>query len=217
MQGSQGVKAYRTIERASEIELVIQKSRFIGRCFPVGGEADAAAVLEDVRKRHWDASHNCYAFRIGTGGMLSRSSDDGEPSGTAGAPILNVLARMELCNVLCVVTRYFGGILLGAGGLIRAYSSAASDAARAAGIAEMRPCTRLCLELGYADWAAAENVILKLGDVADVAYSDAVAASLWTPDTETERVCARLVDITGGRVKIQPCEYAMRARTVGED
>ena len=213
MQGSQGVKAYRTIERDSEIELIIQKSRFLVRCFAVSDEAQATARLDEIRKRHWDASHNCYAFRIGSGGMLSRSSDDGEPSGTAGAPILNALARMELTNVLCVVTRYFGGILLGAGGLIRAYSGAAADAARAAGVIEMRPCAQLAVTMGYADWAVAEGTVRKLGTVADVAFSDVVTASLWTADEEAARVTARLVDCTGGRADIAVTGHDMRPHT----
>ena len=105
MQDPQGIKAFRTIRHASETECVIQKSRFIGRCFPVTTEAEAVEKLDAVRKAHWDATHNCYAWRIGSGVMTARSSDDGEPSGTAGAPILNVLTRAGITTVLCEVTR----------------------------------------------------------------------------------------------------------------
>ena len=190
-------------------ETVIQKSRFIGRCFPVGGEAEALAILEEVKKRHWDATHNCYAFRIGHGGMLSRSSDDGEPSGTAGAPILNVLTRMELCNVLCVVTRYFGGILLGAGGLIRAYAGAAAEAAQKAGVVEMRPCTCLSVGLGYAQYAAMENTLRGAGDIENIAYTDAVTVKLWVPDANADAVIARLTDASDGRAVIERRETAV--------
>ena len=114
------MKAYTTVLGASEAEFTEKKSRFIGRCFPVETEDEAFAVIADVKKRHWDATHNCYAFIVGENGLTQRFSDDGEPSGTAGMPILDVIKQKGLTNTLIVVTRYFGGILLGAGGLVRA-------------------------------------------------------------------------------------------------
>ena len=122
------MKAYTTVLGASEAEFTEKKSRFIGRCFPVETEDEAFAVIADVKKRHWDATHNCYAFIVGENGLTQRFSDDGEPSGTAGMPILDVIKQKGLTNTLIVVTRYFGGILLGAGGLVRAYSKAAASA-----------------------------------------------------------------------------------------
>lgn len=211
MQGAQGVKPYRTIRQDSETELVIQKSRFIGRCFAVKDEAAAVARLEGVRKRHWDASHNCYAFRIGIGGALSRSSDDGEPSKTAGAPILNVLTRMELTNVLCVVTRYFGGVLLGAGGLVRAYSNAAAEAAKLAGVVDMQPCTCLSVTLSYAQYAAMEAMLGNCGEIESVEYTDVVTVRLWALTLAAEAVTARLTNASDGRAKLAICDTAMRA------
>ena len=137
------------MERDAETELVIQKSRFIGRCYRVETEREAAARIDYLRKAEWEATHHCYAFCVGTGVPTTRSSDDGEPSGTAGAPILNVLIRMELSNTLCVVTRYFGGILLGAGGLVRAYTGAASGAVQASGTVWMRPANGYTCTLSY--------------------------------------------------------------------
>ncbi|HIU94159.1 MAG TPA: YigZ family protein, partial [Candidatus Aphodomorpha intestinavium] len=132
--------AYRTVKQPGEAELVIKRSRFIGRCFPVADEQEALRLLEQVRRQHWDATHNCYAYSVGVSGACARYSDDGEPSGTAGLPMMEALRRSGVTDALVVVTRYFGGILLGAGGLVRAYSAAAAAAVRSAGEVEMREC-----------------------------------------------------------------------------
>ena len=118
------MKPYKSVKQCSEAEYTVNRSRFIGRCFPVESEEAALCLLGDIRKKHWDATHNCFAYRIGEN-AAARFSDDGEPGGTAGKPIMDVLTGRGLTNVLCVVTRYFGGILLGAGGLVRAYSKSA--------------------------------------------------------------------------------------------
>ena len=129
-------------------EYIEKKSRFLGLVLPVTTEAEARAQLEAVKKREYDARHNCWAYVLHTG--QKRYSDDGEPQGTAGQPILNVLEREGVQDVLCVVTRYFGGILLGAGGLCRAYTKAAKDALDDAGISELRPWSVLRLDCPYA-------------------------------------------------------------------
>ena len=116
-----------------EAELVEKRSRFIGHVWPVESEEEARACIESVRKQYYDARHHCWCYRIKEGGV-ERYSDDGEPQGTAGQPMLNVFQREEVTNVCCVVTRYFGGILLGAGGLVRAYTQGAKSALDAAGI-----------------------------------------------------------------------------------
>ena len=108
------MKPYKSVKQCSEAEYTVNRSRFIGRCFPVDSEEAALCLLGDIRKKHWDATHNCFAYRIGEN-AAARFSDDGEPGGTAGKPIMDVLTGRGLTNVLCVVTRYFGGILLGAG------------------------------------------------------------------------------------------------------
>ena len=131
----------------AEAEYVEKRSRFIGQIWPADSEAEARARIEEARKRHYDARHNCWCYLIREGGVL-RYSDDGEPQGTAGQPMLNVFQREGVWNVCCVVTRYFGGILLGAGGLTRAYGGTAKLALNAAGVSRMRrwasvavPCT----------------------------------------------------------------------------
>src|SRR5215211_2540047 len=129
----------RTIAAPGSHEIVIKKSRFICTLARAATEDEARAAIETVRRRSWDASHNCSAYRVGPGGHLQRTSDDGEPAGTAGAPMLAVLTRRDLTDTVAVVTRYFGGILLGAGGLIRAYGQAVSEAIDVIGIVERRP------------------------------------------------------------------------------
>ena len=126
--------------RPSETEFTEKRSRFIGHVWPVESEADARACIEAMNKRYYDARHNCWCYRIRTGGV-ERYSDDGEPQGTAGQPMLNVFQREGITNVVCVSTRYFGGILLGAGGLTRAYGKSAKDALDAAGVSVVRPWT----------------------------------------------------------------------------
>ena len=122
------MKEYNTIEKQETSELVEKKSKFIANIFYVSTTQEAEEKLEQIRKKYYDARHNCYAYRvIEDGDIIDRSSDDGEPSGTAGAPMLNILKKENLCNVLVIVTRYFGGILLGTGGLVRAYSQSTQD------------------------------------------------------------------------------------------
>ena len=132
----------------AQTEFVEKKSRFIGHIWSVETEEEARAHIEEMKKKHYDARHNCWAFRLRTG-SVERYSDDGEPQGTAGQPILGVFQREEVWNVLCVVTRYFGGILLGAGGLTRAYARSAKDALDTAGISVVRPWTQLEVDCPY--------------------------------------------------------------------
>jgi len=132
-------KEYYTIGQESECEVVINKSRFIGRAFPIKDEEDALEKIQNIRTLYPDATHHCYAYITG-GGTIQRFNDDGEPGGTAGMPILQVIQQQKIENVLVVVTRYFGGIKLGAGGLVRAYSRTAAEAITMAGKKKMVPC-----------------------------------------------------------------------------
>lgn len=125
------IDRYRTVRGAGSKEIVIKKSRFIGHVKPVDSEDDANAFIEEIKKLHWNATHNCSAYMIGERDEIQKQSDDGEPSGTAGKPILEVIRNQGLKNVAIVVTRYFGGIMLGAGGLIRAYTDGAVAAIEA--------------------------------------------------------------------------------------
>ena len=147
--------AYQTILRPGIAEFSEKKSRFISEARPVANEAEARAFLEEIRKKYWDATHNVWAYQLGDHHEITRYSDDGEPAGTAGQPVLNVLKGEGLRNVAVVVTRYFGGTLLGAGGLVRAYGRAARACVEAAGIARMARYHRyrLTLDAGTAGTA----------------------------------------------------------------
>lgn len=193
-------ECFKTIRQPGEAELIVKKSRFIGRCFPVSDEGESASRLESVRKACWEATHNCYAYRIGFGGRFARSSDDGEPSGTAGAPMMNVLLRQDLTNVLCVVTRYFGGVLLGAGGLIRAYTDACAAAVANSGIVFMRSCTAYEMIIQYPQLSAAESAAAAYGGFEEKEFTDCVRAVIWVRDEASAGFLARIREMTDARV-----------------
>ena len=130
------MQEYRTVKAMAEAELVEKRSRFIAQVFPIKSEAEALEHIANAKKKYWDARHNVYAYILREGGTC-RYTDDGEPSGTAGAPICNVLEKRGLTNILVVITRYFGGIKLGAGGLVRAYSKSVLEAINEAEILEV--------------------------------------------------------------------------------
>lgn len=145
-------KGYYTLQKPGEAELIERKSRFLGFAAPITSEEEALALLGSIKTMHKTATHHCYAYIIGENAGLMRYQDDGEPQGTAGVPILEVLKRNKLVNCLCVVTRYFGGVLLGAGGLVRAYSKAAALAVSAAKIVMAYRSTRVVAVIDYPYW-----------------------------------------------------------------
>ena len=202
--------AYRTVKQPGEAELVIKRSRFIGRCFPVADEQEALRLLEQVRRQHWDATHNCYAYSVGVSGACARYSDDGEPSGTAGLPMMETLRRSGVTDALVVVTRYFGGILLGAGGLGRAYSAAAAAAVRSAGAVEMRECVRLSLETPYPLWGRVEPLLRERAQLDEVRYEAAVHAAAWVRQEQSDALVRALIDRTDGRVVPAPGARTLR-------
>lgn len=191
---------YITVDRAAETETVINRSRFIGAAYPAAAEAEAREILAAVRKRHHDATHNCYAYSVERGAVC-RFSDDGEPGGTAGLPMMEVVKRLGVTDVIVVVTRYFGGILLGAGGLVRAYSGAAAAALKAAGRVEFVPARRIAAAMDYGRFTAAEPYIRSF-DGAGVAFAAEVTAELLVPEGEAAAVCDRLTQLTDGRARI---------------
>lgn len=201
MQSTQGVTGYLTVKANGTAERIIKKSRFIGGCFPVESEEQAAALLVGLKKQYWDATHNCYAYRIGPLGNAMRSSDDGEPSGTAGSPILHVLVQRDVTNVLLVVTRYFGGVLLGAGGLIRAYSGTAADALQAAGIARVCSMELFCAAVAYPQWPLTEALLKNGASLHQTDFSEQVNVSYWVKEEDAAALTARIIDRTDGRVR----------------
>ena len=178
-------------------EYIEKKSRFLGLVVPVTTEAEARARLEAVKKREYDARHNCWAYVLRTG--QKRYSDDGEPQGTAGQPILNVLEREGVQDALCVVTRYFGGILLGAGGLCRAYTKAAKDALDSAGISELRPWSVVRFSCPYALFERVKLELEKRGGMpTETDYGADVRMTAVLPEPEEAAFAKALQELSAG-------------------
>ncbi len=194
------MKDYITIEGEAQAEFVERKSRFIGYCRHVETETEALAFVEQLKKQNWDATHNVFAYSLREG-QLKRCSDDGEPQGTAGVPVLDVLQKSGVVDVCMVVTRYFGGILLGAGGLVRAYSHGASIALEAAKKLHMTPCTRLSLDMDYG-WYGKVSYILPQYNilVEESSFTDRVSMTLLIKSSRKEKFQADLVELTNGCV-----------------
>lgn len=185
-------------------EKVIERSRFISTCSHIESEEEARAFLARVRTEFPDATHHCYAFVADTLGNLMRFSDDGEPQGTAGMPILDALRGKKLYQTAVVVTRYFGGVKLGAGGLVRAYSGAASECLDGAEKRFFEPCARYMLTLGYELSDAVRKYISANGwMLADAQYSDCVRLTVAVRSREEEAFAAKIVDFTAGRVRVE--------------
>ena len=182
-----------------QAEYIEKKSRFLGGVYPVTSEQEAKEILERVRKQHYDARHNCWCYILKSG--QKRYSDDGEPQGTAGQPMLNVFEREGVVDVLCIVTRYFGGILLGAGGLCRAYTKAAKDALDAAGISRMQPWLRQQITVSYALFERAKLLIAaQEGTVEDAQYGADILITYRIPEGADERLRTALREASSGSV-----------------
>jgi uncharacterized YigZ family protein len=192
-----GVDEYLVPLREAESEFTEKRSRFIGRVFPVASESEARGRIEQVKRERYDARHNCWCYIIKNGAV--RYGDDGEPQGTAGQPMLNVFQREGVVNVCCVVTRYFGGVLLGAGGLTRAYSKSARDALGAAGIGRMEKWTAARAVVPYSLFEQTKTEIERAGGtVRGAEYSDSVAVAFAVPDGALETLSARLTELSAG-------------------
>lgn len=191
----------RTIARPGSHEIAVKKSRFICSLFRAASEDEARAAIDETKRRYWDASHNCSAYRIGPNGRFQRSNDDGEPAGTAGAPMLAVLTKRDLTDTVAVVTRYFGGTLLGAGGLIRTYGHSVAEAVDLVGIVERRPVTLVAVEAEYADAGRLENALraseYQLGPVTHAA---GVTFQIRLHDSELPAFQNWLAEATNGAV-----------------
>lgn len=188
---------YLTIARDAEAEIEVKRSRF--RCVVrrVADEAAARGVVDEVRRAHWDARHHCSAFVLGPGPDVERSSDDGEPAGTAGAPMLEVLRGAGVSDTVAVVTRWFGGVLLGAGGLVRAYGDAVREALDAAGTLRRDLVTEVELDLPHADAGRVEGELRQRGvEVLDSTWGAGVRLLLGT--TDPDRLGAVVAELTSG-------------------
>lgn len=189
---------FQTPAKAAQSELTEKRSRFIGQIWPAEGEEEARERIETVKKQHYSARHNCWCYRL-RAGALERCSDDGEPQGTAGQPMLEVFRRENVTNLCCVVTRYFGGVLLGTGRLVRAYTQSARDALAAAGIVTVRPWARVRLTCPYALF---ERLRLEAqtagGAVGECEYASQVTMEAFLPQTAAEPFARRVSDLTSG-------------------
>ncbi len=180
-----------------------KKSRFIGYAKPVSSEEEALGYIAAIKKRHWDATHNVYAYQIGGRQEKEKSSDDGEPSGTAGRPVLEVIKKRNLRNTVVVVTRYFGGVLLGAGGLVRAYTKAAQAAIGEAGTVEMKPGQRFCLVMEYTLLGKVQNdLALRSIQIEKTVYQNNAALYCLVLAEEAEVFTAFITEAYGGRVAL---------------
>lgn len=195
---------YRTIHSFGSDEIIINKSRFIGYAKPITSEEDALAFIEEIKVKHKDANHNVYAYVVGENSNIQRYNDDGEPSGTAGIPVLEVIKKEDLRNVVIVVTRYFGGIKLGAGGLIRAYTRGAKIGLDVGNIVEKVLFKRIKARIDYTLYGKVENDIIAKGYLIDnVKYDDSVNIYILCEAGKQEKLRNFLVDITNARVLIE--------------
>ena len=195
---------------AGESEYVEKRSSFLGHLRCVETEDEARAFIAETKKKYYDARHNCWCYIIRNG--AERYSDDGEPQGTAGIPMLEVMRREGVTNVVCVVTRYFGGILLGAGGLLRAYTKSAKDALDAAGISVVRRWIEADIPCSYSQAEKLKNEIAAAGGiVGDMEYGAAVVIKVLVPEEMIEDFKAKIFDVTAGSVSVKVTGESFKA------
>lgn len=192
-------KNYKTIFKYGESEIIINKSRFIGYAKPVENEEEALKFIEEISTKHRDATHNVYAYALGQNSNIQRFSDDGEPSGTAGIPALEVIKKENLRNVVVVITRYFGGIKLGAGGLIRSYTKGAKIGIEAGIIVDMILHKKIKIRIDYTSYGKVENYILSEDYILDESvYDDKVNIFILVNEKMEDEFISMITDLTSG-------------------
>lgn len=197
-------KVIRMAKQSADSVFVEKKSKFISYIAPVYTEQEAVDFINSIKKKHYDATHNCSAFIVGDQASVQRSSDDGEPSGTAGIPILEVLRKEDLTNTAVVVTRYYGGIMLGAGGLVRAYTQGAADAVKAAGIMRLQPYSVYHATIDYSFLNKIQHEMGKKNYIiADTQYLDTVILKLLAEPDDAEKLQEDLIQWTNGNVLLE--------------
>lgn len=203
---------FKTVYQGASAEIVEKKSRFIADVFPVTTEEEALSVLEKVKKQYWDARHHCWAYVIGREQVQERCSDDGEPSGTAGKPILEVIRGQELHDVLIVVTRYFGGTLLGTGGLVRAYTLAAQEGLALSNIITRIDGVKLQIETDYTGLGKIQYLLGQRGiSVFESEYTEKVQLTVLIPVEEEKKLTSEIIEATNGQAVVEReemCSYA---------
>lgn len=207
---------YKAVYQGGEGEIVEKKSRFIATVIPAGSEEEVLAFIESIRKKYWDARHHCFAYVIGERNELQRCSDDGEPSGTAGKPMLEVLLGEEIHNVAVVVTRYFGGTLLGTGGLVRAYSAATKQGLASSVIITKILGVKLCISTDYTGLGKIQYILGQRGlQILDSVYTDKVELEALIPENELVAVKTEITEGTNGQAVMQEGEFCYFANIDG--
>lgn len=200
-------KSYKILFEGKSAEIVEKKSRFIANLFPVNSEEEAIKYIEQINKRYWDARHNCYAYVIGENNELQRFSDDGEPGGTAGKPMLEVLLGEKIHNVVVVVTRYFGGVLLGTGGLVRAYGRATKVGLEASIIKERIKGYKISIETDYNGIGKIQYIMSNIGiNLHEEKYTDRVTINIIIRMDDYEKFIKQVREATAGKAVISTPE-----------
>lgn len=193
---------YKTINAEGCGEYTEKRSRFIAKAYHVESEEEAISIIEETRKKYWDARHCVYAYVI-RNNNLARFSDDGEPSKSAGAPVMDILSREGLCDCLVTVVRYFGGVLLGVGGLVRAYSKSAKEAIEDAGIVTMAKCSVFSVTLPYSDWGKFQNAVKSAGaEITKSEFLENICAEITVESQFSEKLKADITESFNGSLEI---------------
>lgn len=198
---------YLTVKQTGEHEISIQRSRFIAHLKRVETETEAQEFIQTIKKQHWDATHNCSAYLIGEHDQIQKANDDGEPSGTAGVPILEVLKKRKLKDTVVVVTRYFGGIKLGAGGLIRAYGKATSEGLEAVGIVERKLSQIIHAKFDYT-WLGKIEKELRAADykIKEIHYLETVEVETYVDESQVQAFMDWMIELTNGQCSLEQGE-----------
>ena len=208
---------YKTVYAGGEAEIIEKKSRFIATVRPVKTEEEAIEFIESMKKKYWNATHNCSAYVLGEHFQIQRCSDDGEPSGTAGKPMLDVLLGEEIHDVVVVVTRYFGGTLLGTGGLVRAYSSSTKEGLLASKVITKYHGQKLVIETDYTGLGKIQYILGQRGlTILDSIYTDKVELEVLLPEDEIQPVMSAITEGTNGQAVMELMEECYFAKIDGE-
>ena len=208
---------YKTLHKFGVDEYIVEKSTFIGYAKPIKTEEEAIEFINEIKKKHKDATHNVWAYTIGENMNIQRYSDDGEPQGTAGIPTLEVIKKEALRDVVVVVTRYFGGIKLGAGGLVRAYTKGAKVGIEAGIVIEKVKYSEVKIKIEYTQLGRIQNEIMNLGfKVKDTIYSEGVELIVYVRNEEAQSLMDRIIDITSGTADVSLGEEYYLSEKDGE-
>ena len=201
------MKTYKTLHSFGSDEYIVEKSTFIGYAKPIKSEEEAVEFINEIKKKHKDATHNVWAYTVGETMNIQRYSDDGEPQGTAGIPTLEVIKKEDLRDVVVVVTRYFGGIKLGAGGLVRAYTKGAKVGIEASQIIEKVKYKEVGITIDYNQIGKVQNEIMNMGyTIKDTLYTDKVQIIVYSREEDVQSLKSKMTDITSGTAELSESE-----------